>query len=87
MTNPEDYPKVKADPEKEFAALGVSFLMMAPKIKQLVDYAASDGPPSKQKLAAEIAEAMFKPIEVMDIPPDDEALKLAKQYEELIEQG
>lgn len=90
MTNAkaEDYPSLaERTPEKEFAALGVSFMMVAPKIKALVDYAEAEGPPSKQKLAAEIKKALFSPVDVQIVEPTEDALELARQYKEFIEQG
>ncbi len=87
--SPENVPELdpKLNPNAEFANIGVAFLITAEKIKALAEYAKAEGPPSKQKLGEEILEALFSPVKVEEMPPDDEAIQLAKQYEELVDQG
>lgn len=78
---------LKPNPEKEFAALGVSFLLVAPEIKTVLDYVDKAGNEEQRAAAKTVLKALFTPPEVQVLPPNDEAIELAKQYEGLIEQG
>jgi hypothetical protein len=73
--------------EGAFAVLGVALLMCAPDIKKLLDYVEDVGAADERKLAASVRKTLFAPPELTYTPPSEDAIKLAKQYEELIEQG
>jgi hypothetical protein len=84
MTEEPEVVEIKKDPMEAFASLGVSFILCAGHIKDLMEYIKDTGSKYERDKAEVVLKTLFSAPEVKEVPLTEDAMELAKQYENYV---